>query len=81
MKIPYQQLSSDALDALLDEIVTREGTDYGAVAMSLEQRKLQLRSSLEAGEANIVFDAETETVNVINQQAFNEINGNIGDEF
>ena len=29
LAIPYQQLSADALDGILDEFVTREGTDYG----------------------------------------------------
>ncbi len=72
MQIPYQQLSHEALEALLDDVVTRNGTDYGEVEVSSEQRKHQLRAALESKQACIVFDPETETINVVSRQQMND---------
>ena len=29
LKIPYDQLSTEALNGVIEELVTRDGTDYG----------------------------------------------------
>ena len=34
MIIPAEQLSRDALQGLMESFITREGTDYGAYAVS-----------------------------------------------
>ena len=39
LAIPYQQLSADALDGILEDFVTREGTDYGDYDYSLADKK------------------------------------------
>ncbi len=38
MIIPWQDISPDALDNLLESFVLREGTDYGEHERSLEQK-------------------------------------------
>ena len=58
--IPWQSLSDDALAGVIEEFVTREGTDYG-VEYSLEEKCLAVRRQLEAGEALITFDEATGT--------------------
>ena len=40
--IPAEQLSADALQGLIEEFITREGTDYGEVEWSLDQKVAQL---------------------------------------
>ena len=52
VKIPYDQLSPKVLQGVIDEFVTRSGTDYGEVAIPLETKITQLKS----GKAVIVFD-------------------------
>ena len=58
MDIPYQQLQPETLRALIEEFVTRSGTDYGAREASLEAKVEQVLRQLETSKAQIVFDAE-----------------------
>lgn len=58
MLIPYQLLEPDTLDALLEDFVTRDGTDNGDDS-SLSQRVAQVRRLLERGEIVIVFHPDT----------------------
>jgi uncharacterized protein len=63
--IPHQQLSADALQGLIEEFITREGTDYGHTEVALEAKVEQVRRQLERGEVVIVFDPATESVSLV----------------
>lgn len=65
MNIPYEQLSQEALKAILEEYASREGTDYGEISYSLEQKVAMLRRQLERGEVSISFDISTATCSLI----------------
>jgi uncharacterized protein YheU (UPF0270 family) len=65
VEVPWQKLSSDALQGMLEEMVTRDGTDYGENEVSLEEKISQLRRALEGNKAAIVFTPETESWTVI----------------
>lgn len=65
MLIPYEQLHADTVTAILEEYVTREGTDYGETLYSLEQKVAMLRRQLVRGEVAISFDQETESCSVV----------------
>jgi hypothetical protein len=60
VELSPDDLSPEALRGLVEEFVTRDGTDYGAVERGVEEKIAQLRS----GEARLVFDPQTETANV-----------------
>jgi uncharacterized protein YheU (UPF0270 family) len=60
-----EQLSESALRGLVEEFVTRDGTDYGNAELSLEEKVARLERQLASGDAKIVFDPESETVNVV----------------
>jgi hypothetical protein len=62
--IPVKKLSAAALNGVIEEFVTRRGTDYGAVEASLETKVKQVKNRLKDGSAVLVFDDETETTNV-----------------
>ena len=64
-KIPVEALSPQALDGLIEEFVTREGTDYGAEERTLDDKKDAVRRQLDSGDVAIVFDPETQTSNII----------------
>ena len=63
--IPYDQLSPDALYGVVEEFVTRNGTDYGEREASLEVKISQVINQLESGEVVIVFDQDSESCNII----------------
>jgi len=64
VKVPYDQLSPEALDGVVEEFVTRDGTDYGESEVSLETKMNQVMNQLRTGDAVIVFDQESETCNI-----------------
>ncbi len=72
MIIPYQQVSPDALRGLIEEFITREGTDYGWEETSLERKVQQVQVQLERGDVVIVFDAATETVSLLPERVARE---------
>jgi len=59
--IPYESLSADALEGILDDFILREGTDYGDVEYSLEEKREQVKELLKRGKAGIFFESESET--------------------
>ena len=65
MEISYDQLSLDALDGLVREFVSRDGTDYGAVEVSLERKVEEVIKQLKQGKAIITYDEETQTCNIV----------------
>lgn len=65
IEVPYTELSPAALRGLIEEFVTRDGTDYGVAERSVEAKVEQVRGFLERGEARVVFDPETGTANIV----------------
>ncbi len=63
-KIPISRLSPEALQGLIEEFISRDGTDYGEREASRESKFRQVKSKLENGSAILVFDDDTETANV-----------------
>lgn len=65
VEVPLGALSEAALGAVIEGFVGREGTDYGSRERSLEEKVADVRRQLERGEARIVFDPQTESVNIV----------------
>jgi uncharacterized protein len=63
--IPHRELSAEALRGVLESFVLREGTDYGEREVSLDQKVAQVLRQLERGEAQIVFDATLQSVDIV----------------
>jgi uncharacterized protein YheU (UPF0270 family) len=62
--IPVGKLSTKALQGVIEEFISRNGTDYGAMEASLETNIRQVKSKLKDGSVVLVFDDETETTNI-----------------
>jgi uncharacterized protein len=65
MVIPHTELEADLLRAVVESFVLREGTDYGEKESPLEVKVAQVIRQIERGEAEIVFDPETESVSIV----------------
>jgi hypothetical protein len=63
--IPHGELSAEALRGVLESFVLREGTDYGEREFSLEQKVAHVLRQLERGEAQIIFDAVLESIDIV----------------
>jgi uncharacterized protein len=53
------------LRGVLESFVLREGTEYGDRDFSLEQKVAQVIRQLRRGEAQIVFDPDSETIDIV----------------
>jgi len=62
--IPVNRLSPEALQGVIEEYISRDGTDYGEVETSREAKFRQVKHKLENRSAVLVFDDETETTNI-----------------
>ena len=56
MYIPFESLSAEAQQGLIEAFVLREGTDYGPVEYSFEEKCRMVRLQLASGKALIEFD-------------------------
>lgn len=65
MEIPLSRLDDDILQSVIEEFITREGTDYGQTEMSLAQKVAQVHRQLQQGLAVVVFDEATETTSIV----------------
>lgn len=63
--LAVERLSAEALRGVVEEFVTRDGTDYGAVERLLEDKIAEVSAQLRSGEVSIVFDPDTESVNLV----------------
>jgi uncharacterized protein len=63
--VPHRELSAEALRGVLESFVLREGTDYGEREVSLDQKVAQVLRQLERGEAQIIFDATLQSVDIV----------------
>lgn len=63
-KIPVNKLSLEALQGIIEEFISRNGTDYGEIEATREMNFRQVKQKLESGLAILIFDDETETTNI-----------------
>jgi uncharacterized protein YheU (UPF0270 family) len=65
IEIPYTALSAEALLGLVEEFVTRDGTDYGLRERSLDERVRDVMRQIERGDVKILFDPDSGTANLV----------------
>jgi uncharacterized protein YheU (UPF0270 family) len=74
MLIPPERLSADALQGLIEEFITREGTDYGTNELDLGTKVEDIRHQLNRGDVVIFYDNATETINLMTQRDYQKLN-------
>lgn len=70
MIIPWNELSVETLDNLIESFVLREGTDYGIQEKTLEQKVADVKKQLKSGEAVLVWSELHESVNIMPASQF-----------
>jgi len=63
--VPFRGLTAEAAQGVIEEFVTREGTDYGGVGVHLVDKVRQVRDQLERGEAVLVYDPGSNSCNIV----------------
>jgi uncharacterized protein YheU (UPF0270 family) len=65
IEVPRHALRPEALRGVIEEYVTRAGTDYGAQERTIEEKITDVERQLERGDAVIVFDVDAATTNIV----------------
>ena len=68
VEVPHEHLSPEALRGVIESYVLREGTEYGERDVPLDTKVTQVLRQIERGEARIMFDPNTETIDVVVKQ-------------
>jgi uncharacterized protein YheU (UPF0270 family) len=63
--VPHSELADETLRAVIEAFVLREGTEYGARDFALEEKVAHVRSQLERGIAQIVYDPESQSIDIV----------------
>ena len=63
--VPWKSLPPDTLYALVEEFVTREGTDYGHQAFDTRTKVAHVMKQLESGRCVITFDSRLNTASIV----------------
>jgi len=66
--IPPDRLSPDVLEALIEEFVTRHGTNLADASA----KALQVRAQLKTGQVVIVYDEKSDSTNIVAKDAKEE---------
>ncbi|HYD48869.1 MAG TPA: YheU family protein [Terriglobales bacterium] len=63
--VPYDALAPGTLRAVVEEFITRSGTDYGEREVSLAAKVADVMRQLERREAKLVFDPASNQVSIV----------------
>ena len=65
VEVPYEQLDPETLERLIEEFVTRDETNWGALDSALEKKIAQVMEQLRNKKAKVVFDLASQTANIV----------------
>ena len=71
--VPWKDLPPDTLHNLIEEFVTRDGTDYGDTEIPTATKVKQVSEQLKKEQVFVVFDETTESVSVLSKEQLAEI--------
>lgn len=65
IEVPWDAIDADTLHRLVEEFVTREGTDYGQVEIDLETKVQQIINGLKRRQWLIIVDTAMENTHIV----------------
>lgn len=77
--VPPDRIDQTTLIRLLEEFVTRDGTDYGEQEVPLEAKVEQVHKSVKLGEVLIVFDELSEKFDLVTREQWQQVQDKMGD--
>ena len=73
IEVPWQELEEQTLNNLIEEFVTRDGTDYGEEELSTDRKVQQVLSAMKNRRYVIVFDTEVEQCNIVDAEYWRSV--------
>lgn len=75
IQIAPEALSPEAFQGVLEDFISREGTDYGANELSLETKLNNLKMQIKRKEIVLVFDPNLESLTFLTLMQWRKLNG------
>lgn len=72
MIIPLEQIQEETLNAIIEDFILREGTDYGEIDITKAEKMAQVKLQLSQGSALLVYSELHESVNIVPSEQFNQ---------
>ena len=63
--VPYERLDPETLRNVIEEFVTRDGSDWGEVGGTLEEKVSQVMQQLRNRKIKIVFELNSKSTNIV----------------
>ena len=70
--IPHDRLSPEVLRAVVEEFVTRDGTDYGCREVALEEKVARVLRQLRQGTVVITYDVAAGTCTLVTKETLSK---------
>jgi hypothetical protein len=65
IEVPYKQIDPNTLRRMIQEFVTRDGSDWAEVGCTLEDKVEQVLQQLKSKRVKVVFDLKSQTANLV----------------
>jgi len=63
--VPYQDVNPETLRNMIEEFVSRDGSDWGDAGGTMEAKIDQVLRQFKAGKIKVVFDLASQTANIV----------------
>ena len=67
MIIPFEKLSPEALQGVVEQFISKDGPDSGHADVSFERKVEQVKRQLETGKALILYDESIQSCNIVSR--------------
>ena len=65
VEVPYKQIDPNTLRRMIQEFVTRDGSDWAEAGCTLDDKVEQVLQQLKNKRIKVVFDLKTQTANLV----------------
>jgi len=66
--IPFEQISTEALNGVIESFILREGSDYGDNEVEFETKKQQVYKQIQSQKVIILYDVKHASIQLMNKQ-------------
>ena len=65
VEVPFQDINPETLRNMIEEFVSRDGSDWGESGGSMEAKIEQVLRQFKAGKIKVAFDLTSQTANIV----------------
>jgi uncharacterized protein YheU (UPF0270 family) len=67
VEVPYLDINPETLRKMIEEFVSRDGSDWGEAGGSMEDKIKQVLRQFESGKIKVVFDLTSHSANIVSK--------------